>query len=290
MTLEDTQGGDAEPQDVTVEKAPEVKVEETEVDTSPDTENEEGEAAEELPEESVEDKVDRLERETTGKQKAIDRKTAAYSSLQRKYEEQRQEHEKLAQLIAQQQPKVEPNIDDFETHEEYDKARVEFWKETAKAEAQAELLQNQRQFQQEKIMQDRLVLRQTQEVEYMTDNPMYKASVTEVDSYIKGIPDVPGGTQEAVIEQLYRGNVPQLIDYFGSNAGENLDELGKISRLSPPEAAVEIYKLQQKLSSSKVKKETTPKTTPVKTQKGSTSTSKPLSKRSGKEVLDWVNK
>lgn len=280
---------EAETKDVKVE-TPEAEVKETEDNTSPDTESDEGTTEGEEPAETAEEKLERLEREAAGKQKAIDRKTAAYHALQKKYDEQRQEQERLAKLIEQQTPGKEPVIDDYETHEEYVNALVEH---RAKAEVHKErekLMAQQAQMQQEQIMQERLKLRQSQEVEYLSKNPMYQTAANEVDLYIKGITDVSPATQEAVIAQMYDGNVPAVIDYFGANDGENLEELGAIARMTPPEAAVAIYKIQQKLSAVPVvnKKETAPKPKPVKVAKGSSNASKPLAKRSGSEVLDWV--
>lgn len=276
----------AEVEDVTVE-TPETETKETEENSS-DVESDEGEVQEE-PQETVEEKLERLQKETEGKQKAIDRKTAAYHALQKKYEEQRQERERLTQLIEQQQPSQEPVIDDFETHEDYVNALVEYRSKAAIQEQQQKLMAQQAQMEQERIMQERLSIRQEQEAEYMKENPMYKAAANEVDAYIKTLGDVSESTQMAVIDQLYRGNVAQVIDYFGSDNGANLDELGKISKLTPPEAAVEIYKIQQRLSSTPKKEKIKPESKPVKVDRGNTKTSKPLTKKSGKEVLDWVN-
>lgn len=268
-------------QDVKVEEVTTEAVEETD-----DSKDESPEVEEVV--ETVDEKVDRLERDVAGKQKAIDRKTASHHAQQRKIDEQKMELQKLAQSIEEKKPQVEPSIDDYETHDEYNDAVKDFIKKTAKAEAQSEMLAEQRQIQQEQIVAGRTKLRQEQEVEYMADNPKYKMASNEVESYINGLVDVGYEVMEAVASQLYDGNVPAVIDYFGSNDGEHLVELGDISRMSPPRAAVEIYKIQQKLLASPTKKETKPKTTPVKTEKGSTKSAKPLSKQSGKDVLDWV--
>ena len=263
---------------------PETKAEETEDKSSTETE---GEGTGVEPEETVEEKTTRLERENAGKQKKIDRQTAANRASNEKQEKLRQENEKLQALIVQQKPETEPKVDDFETHEEYNDAVKDYISKQAKAEAQQEFLAQQQHVQQEQLTNERMTLRRSQEAEYIVENPMYNAAANEVGAYIKSL-DVSHGTEEAVISQLYDGNVPSVIDYFGSNNGENLEELGQISRLSPPQAAVAIYKIQQKLSANPVKTKTTPKVTPVKVQRGDSKAFKPLSKKSGTDILDWA--
>lgn len=249
---------------------------------------EEVEAVEVEPELTVEEKYEKLERDVAGKQKKIDRQTAANRKTLENYEKQRKENERLSALIEQQTPNQEPSIDDFETHDEFVNALVDYRADLAVAGKQKEYLAKQEQLQQQTIMNERQALRQTQEVEYMVENPMYKASVNEVDSYIKTLDSSPH-TQEAVIAQLYDGNVPQVIDYFGSNNGEHLEELGDIARMTPPQAAVAVYKIQQKLSLNPTKRETKTPTKPVNVKKATGTGSKPLDKRSGRDVMDWVN-
>ena len=292
--MTEAQGVEAEP--VTEAQETEVKTEVVEAEDTKENTDEgetEGESTEEQPELSVEEKLEKLERDVAGKQKKIDRQTAAYRKQQEALDRQKQEYEKVTSLLEQQQPDKEPVIDDFETHDEYVNALVDY---KAKAQVQQEreqMMLQQQQVQQQQIMQERLSLRQQQEAEFMTENPLYKASAQEVDAFIQGIneAELPQGTTDAVLTQLYQGNVPEVIDYFGSNDGENLEELGEITRMTPPEAAVAIYKIQQKLSNAPaVKKETKPKTKPVdKPPKGNASGKKPLHKQDGKGVMDWVN-
>lgn len=271
--------------DVTVE-TPEVETQEVEVQETETAVDTEAESEAETVELTVEEKLENLQREAEGKQKKIDRQTAAYRKLQENYEKERQEREVLAQKITAQTPTQEPVIDDFDTHDEYVNALVDYRAKTKLAEQQKEFQAQQENMQQQKIAQERQALRQSQEVEYLAANPMYKASSNEVNAYIQTL-ESPAATQEAIISQLYEGNVPQVIDYFGSNNGENLDELGNIARMTPPQAAVAMYKIQQKLIAP-TKKETKTQPKPVKV-KGSTSTgSKPLSQRTAKDVLDWV--
>lgn len=289
MTLETAQ-------EVTLETT-EAPVEETEVNISPETESEEVETqdVETQPEETTDDKLARLEREAAGRQKKIDRQVAAFNALQDKYKQTVQEREEFSQMLQQKQPEVEPSLDDtdengnpkYSTHEEYVEALSDYRADKKLKERQEEFQVQQEQIQRGKLMEERLKLRHSQEAEYIADNPMYKTSSVEVDNYLKSL-EVNNGTAQAVIDQMYKGNVPQVIDYFGSNDGENLDELGKINAMTPPEAAVEIYKIQQKISSQIVKKENKPKTKPVKVEGGKSASDKSLGKATGTEILDWV--
>jgi hypothetical protein len=282
-----SEGVTAEPAEETAPEDVTVETPETE-ETGEESSETEGEGGGEEPQETAEERAERLEKGNSTQKLKIERQAAANRDLNERYEKQAQELRKLTQIIEEQKPDAEPSIDDYKTHDEYNEAVKEFIRKSAKAEAHGEYLQEQRRIQHEQVIAERTKIRTTQEVEYMAENPMYKAASNEVESYVNGMTDVSYDVFEAVSSQLYDGNVPAVIDYFGSNDGENLAELGDISRMSPPRAAVEIYKIQQKLLASPTKKETRPKTTPVKTEKGSTKSAKPLSKRSGKDVLDWV--
>lgn len=266
-------------QDVKVEPAEE-EVKETEAKTSPETEVKEAEL-------TVEDKLKNAEAKQAGMQKAIDRKTADHHAMQRKLDGQRQELEAQAKLLVQQTPDKEPVLDDYESHDEYVDAVATFRAKALVTKERQNMIAEQQKANDQVVMNERIKLRHEQEATYMVDNPLYKTSVVEVDSYIKTL-ESTAPVQEAVIGQLYRGNVPEIINYFGSNNGENLSELGRISSLTPPEAAVEIYKIQQKLAATPSKKETKPKTTPVTTKKGGPRSDKSLAKSDGKEILDWV--
>jgi hypothetical protein len=52
-----------------------------------------------------------------------------------------------------------------------------------------------------------------------------------------------------IAEQIYDDpdTIGEVVYYFGANNGERLDELEVISKLPPRKAAIELYKLQQKL-------------------------------------------
>lgn len=285
--IAEPQGQEAEPKvsDEAAKNEPDVTVEETEANenASPDTEANEVQ-------ETPEQRLERLEKEVADKQKAIDRRTAALSTLQKKFEEERQQREQLMQRIEQAEPKKEPDIDDFDTHEEYVDAVANFRAEQKVAEQQKQMLKQQEEMQKAQIMQERQSVRAEQEAEYMKENPLYRASVSEVDSYLRML-EVRNDVQDAVIDQIYSGNVPAVIDYFGSNNGEHLDELGKISKMPAHKAAVEIYKIQQKLEAGLATSKTDPEkpdVKPVKVERGNTKSRKSLDKQSPKEILDWV--
>lgn len=218
----------------------EVKVETEETDEqSPDVESQE-------PEITPEEKIETLEKEVASKQKAIDRKTAAFHDMQRAHDRKMQELKALEAKVQTDAPQ-EPKIDDFDTFEEFDKARVNFINEQAKQSVQKEFLEQQKQVQAQQQMQARMDLRATQEAEYIQSNPNYRASVAELDGFFKTA-QISDGVGEAVLDVVYEGNVPQIIDYFGRNNGENLDKLAQIARMSPVKAAIEVYKIQQSLT------------------------------------------
>jgi chromosome segregation ATPase len=261
-------------QDPVVENAVETEVEEIEKVESDSPEAESQETEVEAPQETVEEKAERLERETEAKQKAIDRKTAAYHAQQRKIAELQEQITKM-----NQQPQAndlkEPNIDDFGEYSEYEKAKEEFLTKKVEREIKSKMLQEQHQVEQTKAVQDKLAKRQAQEAEYIKVNPAYSQSANEVSEYLPTL-NAPAAVQEAVLEAVYDGNIPQIIDYFGANSGERLDELARIAQLTPAKAAIEIYKIQQSLKAP-VKKEVKPAPAPIQKVKG-TSALKDLSK------------
>ena len=217
---------------------PEVEAKETD-DKSPEAESQE-------PQVTPEERVAQLEKEVASQRKAIDRKTAAYHDMQRAHDSKLQEFKALEEKFQIEAPQ-EPTIDDFDTFEDFDKARVEFINQQAERNAQEKFLQHQKQVQAQQKMQARMELRSAQEADYIKDNPNYRSSVSELESFFKTA-QVGDGVAEAVLDVIYDGNVPQIIDYFGSNNGENLDKLASITRMSPVKAAIETYKIQQSLT------------------------------------------
>lgn len=244
------------------ETEPETQEEANEVDSS-----EEGEV-EEQPEETVEQRLERLEKERESLEKKNSRQVAAYNRLQEALEKERKERQE-ALVKADAVDTKQPNIDDFNTLDEYNEA-VSDWKAEQKIKAkEAEIAQRQQQENIRKIQEERAKIANEQEVEYLKTNPRYKASKQEFESYIK-VANVNPQVEDAIVSMAYKGNVPQLVDYFGDNNGERLDEFEKITQMSPIDAAIEIYKIQQKLVTPK-KTENKPLPKPVKASPASKS-------------------
>lgn len=272
----------AQTQDKPVEK-PEAEAEETEKsqEDSTETEGEEGEGK--APEKTVEEQLEELRQDNEAKQKKIDRQTAANSATMRKLEKEMQEKQALEAKINAQEPEQEPSIDDFEDFDEYKEALREFAKKSAKQEALKEIAKHNEQAKAQELMQERAKLALEQEAKYLEINPNYKASRAEFDAWSK-IANISKEVEQAIVIQSFKGNVPQLIDYFGANSGENIPKLEEISRLSPVEAAVEIYKIQQSLKTpAPEEKKQPPK--PLNKPKGSGKPRKDLGSMSGDEVL-----
>lgn len=278
-------------EDVTVEETTQVDT----VEATEDPQVEEEEAKEETQAEPVEptpeEKLAALEEDNKGKQAKIDRQTAAYRKMQEAYNRQMKELDEVKAKIAETQPSKEPSIDDFETHEEYVNALVDYRADAKAREAQEQVLQMQQQAQQAQINKERDGLLQRQTAEYITENPMYKAAETEVQSYLTSIgPQANLHTRAAIMDALYDEGappIPKVIDYFGSNNGEKISELDRIVNLPPHKAAVEIYKIQQALKVTPETKEKKVLSKPVKVQKGDKSKgSKSIVNMSGRELLD----
>lgn len=239
--------------DVIVDEAPKL---EPEVQDEPadvvDESQEDGEGEEEQKPKTVEEKLAEAEAnaEKSAKaqeamQKKIDRQTAAYNNMQKALEKQRQESQEALEKSKAVEIK-EPNIDDFETHDDYVEAVAEFRAESKIAAKEAEYAQRQEQARVQQIAQERTKIANEQEAEYLKINPRYGASKSEFEGYI-ATAKVNPQVEDAIVTMAYEGNIPQLIEYFGSNNGERIEELDAITQMSPIKAAVEIYKIQQKL-------------------------------------------
>lgn len=230
------------------------------------------EAVADVEEVEVDHKVlsETLKRNNKSAEGKIEKQRAALSQANAKIQEMQQQ---IAATLKVEAP-VEPSIDEFETHEEYVEAVSDFkaerkFSEKQEAAKQAELHQKQADLLAEQKKQF-----DTSEQEYRIANPDYDRAKVEMQDYLVTNP-LNGAIGDAIYEAASFVGVPNVIDYFGSNGGENLAELDSISKMSPVGAAYEIFKLGQKLSSVKSEK-SKPLPKPVKTVSGSGSSKKDL--------------
>lgn len=294
----------SEEQDITVETevdAPEsvedVKVENVQNDEPELKEDEnsqdEGEAEEEQPK-TVEEKLADFEakyeektRAIEAMQKKIDRQTAAYNAAQRAIQER---DARLNEIMKSNAPEEkEPVVDDYETYDEYTNALADFKAKKILKEQEQKALVEKRTEEYNKLLAERASYVSGQEIEYIKENPRYEASKKEFDNFVKSA-GIPQEVENAIVEAAFLGNVPQVIDYFGANNGEKLDEFEKISKLNPIQAAIEIYKIQQKLSSKPAAKKVEPLPRPVNAPKGGKSANKSLDDMSYEELKKRMGK
>lgn len=246
--------------DVTVEEVqkqePEIK---DDVEDNAETESQEGEGEEEQPK-TVEEQLaeakeqaDNAKKAQEAMQKKIDRQTAAYNKAQEALQKERQERQAALEKLNPVEEE-EPQSDDFDTYQEYVDALSDFKAKQILQQKEVEFAQAKEKEAQIKMAQERDNIVKEQENEYVKVNPRYKASKNEFDQCLKTL-NVNPQTENAIVEVVFDGNVPMLIDYFGSNNGEKLDEFEKITQLPPVKAAIEIYKIQQNLVAPQVEKE-----------------------------------
>lgn len=260
-----------ETQDVTVEPVAEATPEVTQ-DVIVETPDEEVEAAEvEEVEVDYKAKADKLEKKLASENAKIGRQRAALSQLQK-------EKQELAQRQAEIKPvdssTNEPNENNYETYDEYEAARVTYFREQGRNEA---LKESQEQNAKQQAAIKDMEFQQAEQT-YRQSNPVYDDAKAEVINHYAVAP-VPEAVGSAISDIAERGNgLPELINYFGENGGERLGELEIISRLSPVEAAVEVYKIQQSLSAEPAKAKPAPKPAPIKRVKGSGTINKGLDK------------
>jgi hypothetical protein len=245
-----------EPQDVTVAtQSPEVQANDNPqvVDNQDDgVESEvetEGTAQEEQVELSIEERLEKVEKERVAYEKKIKRQTAAYSDLQRKYESTMQQMQQVKPV--EKQPDLqEPKIEDFDTLSEFQTARDKFIEDKTKRTLEQELTARQRQQQMQQAQAQRNEIFQKSKQVALQKYPDFVRAENEVDSFLQIA--AKGGdisSLSIIAEQIYDDpdTIGEVVYYFGANNGERLDELEVISKLPPRKAAIELYKLQQKL-------------------------------------------
>ena len=251
---------EVETQDTPVAEVKDVKVESLENDEAENTDDksqEEAEAEEQEPVKTVEERLAEIERDVQVKQKKIDRQTAAYKALQDKYQREMQEFQAMQKKLQPEQEVKEPDIDDFDTHEDYLNAVRKHEREQGMKEAQNKLIQDQQKQKAEQFQRERMAIADKQTQEYLAINPKYEQSREEFMTFVSTL-NVSPEVESAITDQAFETNVAQVIDYFAGNGGENLDKLEQISRLPAHKAAVEIYKIQQKLGVPEKKEIKTP--------------------------------
>ena len=214
------------------------------------------------------EKQERSNRSAEGK---IEKQRAALSQANAKIQEMQQQ---LAQTLKVDAP-LEPSIDDFETHDDYVEAVSDFKAELKFSQKQEAAKQAELQQRQADLLTEQKKQFDTSEQEYRAANPDYDRAKTELQDFLVTTP-INGAIGDAIYEAAAFVGVPNVIDYFGGNGGENLAEFEKLSKMSPVGAAYEIFKLGQKLSGVKPEK-SKPLPKPVKTVSGSGSSKKDLS-------------
>jgi hypothetical protein len=255
----------------------------------PETENdgEQGGDETDAPELTPEERIKKLEQEAHAKQKKIDRQRKALAEADKERAEFRAKQMEFEKVQAQAETSKEPNIDDFETLADYNKARDAFIEKRAIANAQKQMLEQEQARQYQNRMQEMERKFQKDEAEFRQVNPNYDDAAEEFASHVKSInpdPQVRFAIMEVAASE---GNASQLINYFGENGGARLDEFERIAAMSPTRAAVEIYKIQQKLNRTQApatKSEPLPK--PPQRAGGSGKVNKSVERMSGRELLD----
>lgn len=212
-----------------------------------------------------------LKRNNKSAEGKIEKQRAALSQANAKIQEMQQQ---LAQTLKVEAP-LEPSIDDFETHEDYVEAVSDFKADLKFSQKQEAAKQAELQQRQADLLTEQKKQFDTSEQEYRAANPDYDRAKTELQDFLVTTP-IDGAIGDAIYEAASFVGVPNVIDYFGGNGGENLAEFEKLSKMSPVGAAYEIFKLGQKLSGVKPEK-SKPLPKPVKTVSGSGSSKKDLS-------------
>lgn len=248
-----------------------------EVETVETTDNQEAdtEAAEKPPELTLEEKYRKAENKIRHDREKI---AKARAKVERIAGEKSALEAELNQLRAEREQKAEPaypKMEDFDSVEKYVQATAKFVNEQNNKQAPKEAVLTPEQ-QREQVW---IAQRETEVIhqarEFIKTNP---EALEVVQENADTIDEFPQHIKNALLASDY----PTL-------AVVNLAKEGRLEYLGylPPEVAM--LEIQRAISSGGAKAAVSKAPAPISTAKGTTSASKPLEARSGKELLKWVN-
>lgn len=208
---------------------------------------EQGQEAEQV-EETVEVKLDRLEKQREADQRKIDRQRKALSAENKTRADLTARIQAYEKQVAKETNQEEPSINDFDSVDEYEAAKETFLTTKIKSNLEREMLQKESQRQHTDKIKNMEVKFLQDEAEIKQVYPDYDDAAEEFKASIQSM-QIPENVRMTVLETAHReGNAAQLIHYFGANGGANIHEFEALAQMQPTQAAVEVYKISQKLS------------------------------------------
>lgn len=217
--------------------------------------------------ETLEERLARLEKEREADQRKINRQKKSNSAQLKQIEELlAKQQEAEAQKV---EPKVtEPNIDDYDTFEEYQDALAEHKAEQIVQDKLRKVEQEKAQAEQQQRIAERQKKVHELEHKYSELNPTYADAREEFVAFTNTMKLNPQ-TDDAIIDTaIDAGTLPILVNYFGENGGERLDEFVEIAKLSPVKAGIAIHELGKELSVKSVPEKKKPLPKPAKKIEG----------------------
>jgi len=218
-------------------------------------------------------------------QKRIDTKTA----IEKQEREKRTQLEQELAAMRESAPTVDeaPKEADFDSFDDFLEATAEYKADKIVKEKELQQKQQQLRETQQREYERNMKEFSEKEVKFREANPEYDANAKmfgeQIEYLSQAYPNnIALGTARDML--LSSDVAPAIINTLAQDP----DIAEGWASLNPVQAAREVFKLEQSLSSPvETKEEVLPK--PVKTLKGNSSTSKPLNKMSGKELLKKYN-
>lgn len=256
------------------------EAEETEGEEETDEQEEQSEGDEETEQEPSE--VEQLKTELEAKQKRIDRQTAANRTMQKNYEDMKKAIEELKQPQNIEGPKQE----DFDTLEDFYKAKSEY---DAKQIAQAEIqkLQQEQEFQKAEAQRMEAVKKADASVAKLKETtPDAELVVAEAVQAVE-LWDQKSSQFTALQDAVFSSDNPAAVTYF---FGKNPDVLDSLESATPAAIYREVAKIEIQSAKPPAKPKKQPLPEPPSKVSGRSKVSQPMSpKRSGEDILKWVN-
>ena len=245
----------------------------------------EAEAEEQTPE-TTEEKNVRLEKDNERATTKIGRQKAAYASQQKAYDAIQRELQELRAGQKPVEPTVEPVMDDFESYELWQDALVEHRVNAKMDVARKEDKTKHASDLKQKAQAERQSLIQKQESTYSQDNPEYKASRDEFVEFSKSVKADPTVESAMIDVAMDAGSFAEVINYFGENGGERLEEFSEIVNLNPVQAGIRIHEIVKGLKgTTKPVSKSKPLPKPITNVKGSSKAKTSIDNLSGDQFL-----
>lgn len=218
-------------------------------------------------------------------QEEVEKKTARQKAANRQLQRKVEELQRLREL----KPLEKPQLEDFESDEEYQKALDEYEDEVVNRKADEKLLEKQANEAVEQQITEARETFEAKEKEVIENNPDYAENTAVVQEYInmvtESFPNDPGFQEFSKYMAFESENGPALLNHLGKNPDKIEALLGK-----PPALIKRKLQAYEKEISAEKPPAPEPLPQPPKKARGAAKPQKDVAKMSAQELLASIRK